>query len=95
MEIKAGFVLALIWVQTVCKVYQQLTEVTASKERVNCPLLNIRSTFLKLFNKTCIFIVHALERLRSSLKSQAVFNVYLHCMFCILEKGNYFFTILF
>ena len=27
--------LVLIWVQTVCKVYQQMTKVATSKERVN------------------------------------------------------------
>ena len=35
IQIKTNILLILIWVQTVCKAYQQRTKVTASKDRVN------------------------------------------------------------
>ena len=35
IQIRAAILLVLIWVQTVCKGYQQTTRVVTSKERVN------------------------------------------------------------
>ena len=35
MQIRTDVLSVLIWVQTVCKCYQQITKVTASIERVN------------------------------------------------------------
>ena len=39
-QIRTNFMLVLIWVQTVCKGFKQMTKVTASKERVNMLILN-------------------------------------------------------
>ena len=36
IHIWTNILLVLIWVQTVCKGYKQMTKVTASKEKVNC-----------------------------------------------------------
>ena len=35
IQIRSDSLLVLIWVQTICKGYQQTTKVAASKERVN------------------------------------------------------------
>ena len=37
IQIRADILSVLIWVQNVCKGYQQTTKVAASKERVNNP----------------------------------------------------------
>ena len=35
IQFKTNFLSVMIWVQSVCKGYQQMTKVTASQERVN------------------------------------------------------------
>ena len=36
IQIRTYVLSVLIWIQTICKVYQQTTKVTTSKERVKC-----------------------------------------------------------
>ena len=43
IQVRTDVLLVLIWVQTVCKGYQQTTKVAASKERVQIQLL-VKST---------------------------------------------------
>ena len=44
IRIRIDVLLVLIWVQTICNGYQQMTKVAASKERVN-----INQIFVRLF----------------------------------------------
>ena len=47
----------LIWVQTVCKGYQQMTKVAASKKRVN---VKLKTLSFEMNDFTCLSILYGI-----------------------------------
>ena len=58
IQIRTDILSALIWVQTVCKGYQQMAKVTASKKRIKFAPITKASPDKSVYCKTIFFMSH-------------------------------------